>query len=215
MKFDLHVHTKYSFDSKSKPEKIAKIAKKRGMDGIAVTDHGNIRGWNRMIESAKKYGLMLVLGEEIRIRTNNESYEILGLFLNDRIKSRGFDEVVDQIKEQGGISCLPHPFDPFKTRFNDRDSKAKKIDTVEIFNARVFRSIYNKKAFDFAKKHELGMTAGSDAHTEQEVGRGYLIADVNDLESLKKAILRGNIEVTGKTTTLPLRMWFSIKQRIG
>ena len=54
MKFDLHIHTKYSIDSTSKPEKIVKIAKKRGMDGVAVSDHNNIRGWNHMIEAAKK-----------------------------------------------------------------------------------------------------------------------------------------------------------------
>ncbi len=215
MKFDLHIHTKYSFDCNSKPERIVKIAKKRGMDGIAVTDHDNIEGWNHMIEAVKKSGLMLVLGEEIRVRDNNGSYEILGLFLNEKIKLGGFNEIVDQIKQQGGIACLPHPFDPFKVKFNNRDSLAKKIDAVEVFNARVIRSIYNKKAFDFAKKHNLGMTAGSDAHTEQEVGRGYLITDVNDLEGLKKAILKGDIEISGNTATPPLRMWFSIKQRIN
>ena len=184
------------------------------MSGIAVTDHNNIRAWNHMVEAAKNSGLMLVLGEEVRIRNNNENYEILGLFLNDRIKSRNFDGVVDEIKEQEGISCLPHPFDPFKVKFNDRDSLAKKIDAVEVFNARVIRPAYNKKALDFAKKHDLGMTAGSDAHTEEEVGRGYVIADADDLETLKKAILSGNVEVAGKTATLPLRVCFSIKQRI-
>lgn len=214
MKFDLHIHTKYSKDSSSLPEKIVKIAKKRGMDGIAIADHNNIRGWNHMIEAAKKFDLMLVLGEEVRIRSNNENYEILGLFLNDRIKLGGFDEVVDQIKEQGGIACLPHPFDPFKTKFNDRDSLAKKIDAVEIFNARVPRPIYNKKAFNFAKKHDLGMVAGSDAHTEQEVGRGYLIADVDNLETLKQAILRGDIEATGKLINPLFRVWTKFNHKM-
>jgi len=215
MKFDLHIHTKYSEDCKVKPEKIVEVAKKNGLNGIAITDHDNIKGWNHMIEAAKKFGLMLVLGEEVKIKDNNGNYEILGLFLDDQIKPGTFDEIVEQIKEQDGIACLPHPFDPFKVKFNDRDFLAKKLDAVEIFNARVLRPIYNEKAFDFAKKHDLGMTAGSDAHTEQEVGRGYLIADVNDLESLKKAILRGDIEAGGKTAIPPLRMWFSINQRIG
>ena len=215
MKFDLHIHTKYSLDCTSKPEKIVKIAKKRGMDGIAVTDHDNIRGWNHMIEVTKKFDLMLVLGQEVRIRRNSESFEILGLFLNDRIKRGGVEEIVDQIKEQDGIACLPHPFDPFKVRFNDRDSLVKKIDAVEIFNARVPRSIYNKKAFNFAKKYELGMTAGSDAHTELEVGRGFVIADVNDLKDLKQAILKGEIEAAGKLINPLHRVWSKFHQGVS
>jgi len=215
MKFDLHIHTQYSMDSSSKPERIMKIAKKRGMDGVAVTDHNNIRGWNHMIDAAKKFGLMLVLGEEVRIRDNNGSYEILGLFLNDRIKARDFDEVVDQIKEQGGIACLPHPFDPFKVKFKDRDSLAKKIDAVEVFNARCPLPIYNEKALVFAKKHKLGMTAGSDAHTEQEVGRAYVEADVESLEDLKQAILKGEIKATGKLVNPLMRVWSRLNQGVS
>lgn len=215
MKFDLHLHTKYSFDCTSRPEKIMKIAKKRGMDGIAVTDHENIRGWSHMIKVAKNFDLMLVLGEELRIRDNNGSYEILGLFLNDRIKTRDIDEIVDQIKEQGGIACLPHPFDPFKARFNNRDYLAKKIDAVEVFNARCPLPIFNEKALTFAKRHKLGMTAGSDAHTEQEVGRAYVEADVNDLDDLKQAILRGEIKVIGKIINPLFRVWSRLNQGVS
>jgi len=215
MKFDLHIHTQYSMDCSSKPERIMKIAKKRGMDGIAVADHNNIRGWNHMIDAAKKSGLMLVLGEEVRIRDNNGSYEILGLFLNDRIKSRDFDEVVDQIKQQDGIACLPHPFDPFKIKVKDRDYLAKKIDAVEVFNARCPLPIYNEKALVFAKRHNLGMTAGSDAHTEQEVGRAYAEADVKDLDELKQAILKGEIKATGKLVNPLMRVWSRLNQGIS
>jgi len=38
MKYDLHIHSKYSSDGIIEPEKIVKIAAKRGLNGIAITD---------------------------------------------------------------------------------------------------------------------------------------------------------------------------------
>ncbi|MCW3133792.1 MAG: PHP domain-containing protein [Methanophagales archaeon] len=43
MKYDLHIHSKYSSDGIIEPEKIIKIALKRGLDGIAITDHSTIK----------------------------------------------------------------------------------------------------------------------------------------------------------------------------
>jgi len=38
MKYDLHIHSKYSSDGVLDPEKIVKIATERGLTGIAITD---------------------------------------------------------------------------------------------------------------------------------------------------------------------------------
>ena len=44
MKCDMHMHTRYSHDSNLEPRKILKIAKRRGIDAVAITDHGTIKG---------------------------------------------------------------------------------------------------------------------------------------------------------------------------
>jgi len=44
MKYDLHIHSKYSHDSLLSPDNILKVARKRGLGGIAVTDHNTILG---------------------------------------------------------------------------------------------------------------------------------------------------------------------------
>ena len=44
MIYDLHVHSKYSRDSILSPEKIISVAKRKKLDGVAVTDHNTIRG---------------------------------------------------------------------------------------------------------------------------------------------------------------------------
>lgn len=38
MKYDLHIHSKYSYASFLKPKKIIKISRKRGLDGVKVKD---------------------------------------------------------------------------------------------------------------------------------------------------------------------------------
>lgn len=43
MNYDLHIHSKYSSDGVLDPEKIVKIATKRGLSGIAITDHNTIK----------------------------------------------------------------------------------------------------------------------------------------------------------------------------
>ena len=44
MKYDLHIHTKYSACSNLEPLTILRAAKKRKIDGIAVTDHNSLKG---------------------------------------------------------------------------------------------------------------------------------------------------------------------------
>ena len=39
MKLDLHIHSKYSYDSFSESSKIVKMAKRKGLDIISITDH--------------------------------------------------------------------------------------------------------------------------------------------------------------------------------
>ena len=44
MKYDLHMHTHYSKCSNLKPDTILKLAKREKLDGIAITDHHEIKG---------------------------------------------------------------------------------------------------------------------------------------------------------------------------
>ena len=87
MKIDLHCHTKYSYDSNSDIEKIIIEAKKKGLDGIAITDHDNTNGWDEAIELGKKHNFLIILGEEIK----SNKGDILGLFLKEKIEGRKKD----------------------------------------------------------------------------------------------------------------------------
>jgi predicted metal-dependent phosphoesterase TrpH len=51
MKIDTHIHTNYSKDGMSGIKDIVLVARKKGMDAIAITDHNSIEGWEEAKQS--------------------------------------------------------------------------------------------------------------------------------------------------------------------
>ncbi|MBI5253105.1 MAG: PHP domain-containing protein, partial [Euryarchaeota archaeon] len=156
----------------------------QNLDGIAVTDHDTIKGG---IETKKiAEGIEIIVGAEIR----TDRGEIIGYFLQEEIKSRILEEVIDEIKSQEGITCIPHPYDIFRIyRLAPTKEIAKHIDWIEVFNSRCMLQEFNEKALGFALENNLEMSAGSDAHSLAEIGAGGII--IGSLEDL-----RGNLSPT-------------------
>jgi len=190
MRFDLHIHSRYSKDSNLHPKVILNTAKLRGLDGIAVTDHNTIKGG---VEASKiAENIEVIVGAEIK--TNKG--EIIGYFLNEEIKSRSFWEVIDEMRSQGAMISIPHPFDFFRInrlRFNEEMLKA--VDAIEVINSRCVFDKFNRKALELAEKYGLRKTAGSDAHSVDEIGASGVVADsIND-------IIEGRISFFGGRTS--------------
>jgi predicted metal-dependent phosphoesterase TrpH len=207
MRYDFHTHTKYSSDGYVEPKMLVKIAAKRGLSGIAVTDHNTIKGGLE----AKKYKtpeIDIIVGSEIL----TDRGEVIGLFLIDEIKSTGFSDVIEEIREQGGVVVVPHPFDGVRgTALHPTQEDAPFIDNIEVFNSRCVRQIYNDLASNFAAKNGLKIIAGSDAHFENEIGNAGVITNYEDI---KEAVINGDFKVFGKksniinpVTTKLLKIW--------
>ena len=198
---DLHVHSMYSHDSNLQPERIIKLSKKRGLSGIAITDHNTMEGAIKM-KCLAGNDFMVIPGSEI----STDKGDVIGLFLNENIKSRRFMEVIDAIKDQGGISILPHPY---KNKFADPVELIKNVDLVEVMNARISKNL-NEKASILSKKVGKSIIAGSDAHTSFEIGRvqSILTSEQNfsNIEDVKKYLLHGKINIWGKESPFHIRM---------
>lgn len=197
MRFDLHVHTRRSPDSLMKPDDIIQAALRRGLDGVAITDHNTLEG---ALEVGAVAPLPVILGEEIRTIEG----EIIGLFLSHTIPARlSPEETVAAIREQGGIVYIPHPFDHYRREAMGRRTLERiidRVDAIEVFNARVLIAQDNALARETARVHGLAMAAGSDAHTPQEVGRAYVeIEPFHDAVSFLGALRRG--QVAGELST--------------
>jgi len=195
MKLDLHIHSKYSSDGVLDPEKIVKIAAKRGLNGVAITDHNTITGGLK----AKNYeteDFKVIVGSEI----STERGEIIGLFLKEEIKPGNVQEVISKIKEQNGIIIIPHPFDALRhSAFQPTDEDAKFIDCIEGFNSRCVHQEYNKKAVEFAMRHHLATTAGSDAHFANEIGNAGIITEAEDI---RETLMKNDVRIFGKRSSL-------------
>lgn len=195
MRFDPHIHSKYSYDGVMEPKRIIRIAVERGLDGIAITDHNTVKGGLE----AKEYetrDFQVIVGSEVM----TEKGEITGLFLSKEIKSRDVQGVIAEIKEQGGIVVIPHPFDRLRhSAFSVTDEDVKFIDAIEGFNSRCIFGGDNRKAVEFALRYNLPVIAGSDAHYPGEIGKGGIIIETNDV---REAILRGDTEIYGTRSSL-------------
>ena len=193
MRFDLHSHTKYSSDGFLHPAKIVKIAIKKGLNGIAITDHDTIKGGFE----AKKYendDFKVIIGSEVLTSKG----EIIGLYLHDEISSNDFYDVLDEIKAQDGIIVVPHPFDTFRKSASLTSQDYKLVNSIEIFNSRCVYNKFNQKAELFARKNDYGITGGSDAHFANEIGNAGVIIEDYDI---KKAIIKNNLKVYGKRSS--------------
>jgi len=169
---DLHMHTSWSHDCAVDPADLIMYAEGSGLGAIAVTDHNVFGGALETAELARDHELIVIPGEEVK--TDGQG-EVIGLFLKHEIpRGMSFAETVAAIKEQGGLVYLPHPFDrmhsipdPATLQHHLAD-----IDVFEVYNARLLFEGYNEEALRFARKYNLTMGAGSDAHVLQGVGTG-------------------------------------------
>lgn len=193
---DLHVHSKYSYDSLLKPEKIVKNAKRKGLGGVAITDHETIQGGL----SVKKYNtsdFIIITGAEIK----TEIGDIIGLFLNEEIKSKEIWCAIDEIKDQNGLVILPHPFRGHDSNKFDKEL-VNKMDAIEGYNSRTGMS-KNIQAQEFARAHRLPIVAGSDAHFSGEIGLAKTIMEnISSEEDVRKSILSYRTRIVGVQTPL-------------
>jgi predicted metal-dependent phosphoesterase TrpH/glycosyltransferase involved in cell wall biosynthesis len=171
---DLHLHTSWSSDCSVDVEDLVDHAQAQGLGAIAVTDHNVFGGALEAVELARDRDLIVIPGEEVK--TDGQG-EVIGLFLSEEIpRGMSFADTIAAIKSQGGLVYLPHPFD----RMHSIPDPATlhrhlaDIDVFEVYNARLLFEAYNDEALRFARKYNLTMGAGSDAHVPQGLATGGL-----------------------------------------
>ena len=171
LKVDTHIHTCFSKDSEMSLDALQLKCLKTGLNCIAITDHNTIEG-ALLFKSIAPF--KVIIGEEV----NTSQGEVTGLFLKERILP-GFNalDTVKNIKSQGGLVSVPHPFDVFRSSVIKLDALYEilpYVDIIEGFNARNTFDSSNKKADKLAKQNNILTSAVSDSHTAYEVGRTYM-----------------------------------------
>ena len=212
--FDFHIHTHYSCDSTIDPRRVIKVAKNSGLDGIAITDHNTIKGGLEVAKLNDFTDFTVLIGAEIKTRL----CEIIGLFLNEEISSKEPFCVIDEIKDQGGLTVLPHPFRTplLSNLFTHEDlplQLVNQIDAIEVFNARTSQ-VSNEKALLLATKLNKSIIAGSDAHFYPEIGCiKTVLPSTQNINGIKKKILAGKTTIV-KSEYSSLNLYYQFKSFI-
>lgn len=174
MRLDMHVHTYFSSDCILTPNVIIKTCLKKNIDGVAATDHNTIKG---AVELKSLAPFLVIIGEEIKTAQG----EVIGYFLEEEISAgMGVEETISRIKKQGGVVCIPHPFDKIrKSRINPSvmDRVIDQINLIEVYNSRNLFPSSNRIASEYAKRHKKLPCVGSDAHLKYEIGGAYIEID--------------------------------------
>ena len=170
---DLHMHTDHSHDCAVPVPALLDHAEAIGLGAIAITDHNVFSGAEEAVEQARERPLTVIPGEEV----TTDAGEVIGLFLSEEIpRGLSMGDTIAAIRDQGGVVYLPHPFDRLHT-IPDASTLHRhlaEIDVFEVYNARLLFDAYNDEAVRFARKYNLTMGAGSDAHVLQGVGTGLV-----------------------------------------
>jgi predicted metal-dependent phosphoesterase TrpH len=167
---DLHMHTDHSHDCATPVEVLLATAREQGLGAIAVTDHNEVSGALQAAAQAQAAGVKVIVAEEVKTA---EQGEVIGLFIKEKIpRGMTLAETVAEIKRQGGLVYVPHPFDRMHSvpDYQHLLTILDDIDAIEVFNPRVAIGAFNAEAVRFAAKYRLVAGAGSDSHVAQGLG---------------------------------------------
>jgi predicted metal-dependent phosphoesterase TrpH len=150
---DPHVHTEYSFDSEVPISQVINISRRKGLDGVAITDHNSIEGALKLEQNGSD-GFIIIVGEEIKTSKG----EITGLFLKEWVPpGLSPEETIKNIKSQGGLVCITHPFSRLRgsrLQFEALKRVIENVDIIERFNSRNIFQADNNRAYTFAKDNK-------------------------------------------------------------
>lgn len=157
-KVDLHVHTVYS-DGRGRVEEVLELARMKGLDGLAITDHFTLDGYFE----AKTFETDVFVLPGYEVPTDAGHMLVLGLEeLPPRSGFMRYEKLTEWARDEGGFTVLAHPA-VGRARL-DRWVRCKP-DAVEVLNASYpFSWFFVKKGMKVASKLAVPMVGGSDAH---------------------------------------------------
>ena len=213
IKLDLHIHSCYSEDAIGSPKEIIKSAQKKGLQGIAITDHNSVKGSLNALKIKPK-NFIVIPGVEI---STTDGHILAFGTKNNFTRGLSVEETVEKISEAGGIPIVPHLFRRMSGIKKEKFTPiSKRVPAIEVFNGCSLPKT-NIKTAKIAQEFNLGGIGGSDAHNPMYIGYGYTTVESIDMavDTIISEIIKKR--TWGDGTTIPLqvrrnRMLKSIKQ---
>jgi predicted metal-dependent phosphoesterase TrpH len=205
MRFDLHIHSNYSTDSKLAVDEILKQAVRKGLDGIAICDHNTVDGSLFAIQRARELNIPLLVLPGIEISTSDGHLIVLGISENIQ-PGLTVSETISIARQNGGVVIAPHPFKKDSLGF-----AAKDADAIETFNSRcIFGE--NEKAKEMASSLGKPEVGGSDSHLLSTIGLGFTeIEAAHSVDLVLESIHKGKTRPGGQIISPDIMMVHAVR----
>ena len=192
MRLDLHVHSTYSHDSKTRPEEILKKASRVGLDGVVITEHHSHEA-SAPWDAVDAGDLLLLRGAEYKTR---EGHLLIYGITSDRHIADKYTPLAEMIRiadGEGWALVAPHPFKGTEADLGDALLDTPGIHALEL-NSRCTDE-QNQRVVEAARQLGLPLTGGSDAHFSSRVGRYHTVFEdiICTMEQLVEALREGRI----------------------
>ena len=188
MKVDLHLHdNKYSTDSHISIEEIVKEAKRKGLDGIALTNHENPDVVKEIDQLVEKYDFVIFPGVEYLTKDGDIVAFGIDKLPDEQMSAQEFIEYVDKF---GGTCTAAHPYRTNNRGLEDKLYTVKGLTAIEGYNGST-SDYHNGLAVKAGKELGIQVIGSSDAHVVEKVGvyatlLPYKVKNVKELiEALK------------------------------
>lgn len=214
MKLDTHVHTLYSGNSTLKPltrllresynsvEVVYRVAKARGMDLVAITDHDVIEGALTIAHRPD-----VIVGCEVTGVFPDGVRVHLGVLGLDEAQHREIQrlrhdvrELLPYLKQQRLFTSLNHVASRINGGITAPHIAALLpwVDGFEVRNGSRLPS-QNRTAAALAEAHGKVCVGGSDSHTSRGIGRTWVeVPDVHTREQFMEGLRGGRVVAAGR-----------------
>ena len=204
LKAELHCHNSFSnfhlgsdeppYDCDVSIRDQLERARALELDAVFVTNHNTLDGYEQMLQYRNDHekfaGIRIHPAEEV---TTDRGAHVLAYGIHEAIPPGiPLEEIVESVREQGGVSSAPHPFSLLDALRDD----AARCDMVEVFNSNNVDVLSNARAAQFAAERNMVSVAGSDSHVLSTLGRCVNIIDSeNALDDILHALRRGRTQI--------------------
>ncbi len=198
MKIDLHIHSSYSRDASGAPKDVVGRCVKLGLGGFAVTDHNSIEGSMHAYELAKEQGLIAVRAVEVSAQEGH----MLAYGVREPVP-RGLPvaDTIERVHSLGGVAVAAHP-KRFPSGIGLKLARDAPFDAIEVLNGGSSRRS-NALARRVAEEKRSPMTAGSDAHSLDQIGKAYCVIEgCGSEEEVLEAMRKGSGSIGGRSRSL-------------
>jgi predicted metal-dependent phosphoesterase TrpH len=185
--YDLHCHTTFSPDAPLTIKRLIKMAKKRGLDGVAITDHNKVYRGPLNID-----GVDIIPGSEIDVKGG---VHLLAYFIENEVEEgKNFHDAIKEVQRQKAVAIWAHPLRK-EGVLEDNKDVFNIIDGLESGNAMDLKS-HQKKLEMICENENLLQTAGSDGHVDGQIGTAVIkVSEKLTKENFKRVLMSGKVIV--------------------